>query len=116
RRSRARPGIGRRWRAAWWRDGGSAPRRLDRQIGAVAPLVPRPDVAPHARIAGDAQRHPALRRAVAALAVGDHLALRGDAERLVHRPDLARRTVAAVAGEVRRVLEVHRARDGPAAR
>src|SRR5207245_11618785 len=83
--------------------------RDDRQIEPVPPLVPRADVVPHARVAGEREGDVALRGAIAALAVGDDLALGRDARLRVHRAQLADGTVAAVAGEIARPLDV----DGP---
>src|ERR1700733_9608039 len=54
---------------------------LDWQVVVIAPLSPRAEIVPHVRIAGDLQREVRMRRAVAALAVGDYLGGRIEPER-----------------------------------
>ncbi len=91
-------------------------RMLDGQIDAIAPFLPRSDVVPHAGIAEQPQREIRMRRTIAALAVGDDLAIGRHPGALVHLPQLVRRLEGAVGPEVVRPLEMHRAGHGAAAR
>src|SRR4051794_5664660 len=59
-------------------------RHFDRQVLTVAPFLPRPDVNADARKAEQAERHVRVRRTVATLAVGNHLAVGSDSGIGIH--------------------------------
>src|SRR5262249_1712905 len=88
---------------------------LDGEALAVAPLGPRADVVAYPRVAEHAQHQPGVGRAVAALAVGDHLTVAVQAELRVQRSQVGRRLQAARL-EIVDPFERDRARHPPAAR
>ena len=85
--------------------------QFDRQVLSIAPFLPRADVVAHAGIAEQPERQIRMRGAIAALAIGDHLAVGRDAGIFVHLFQFGGRLVVAIGGEVARPLDVNGARD-----
>src|SRR5262249_52478578 len=101
------------------RDGGV----LDRQVGASAPPTPRTGIVADPRIPEEPERQVGIGRAIAALAVRDHFAVRRDAGVFVHLAQLVGGLERPIARDVARPLDVDgtwdrapagRANSGPA--
>src|SRR5690554_1816657 len=88
---------------------------FNREIDAIAPFLPRPDVVADARIAEKPQGEIGVRGTIAALAVGHDLSIGRDPCGLVHRPELLDWLERAVRTEIPGPFDVNRAGNRAAA-
>src|ERR1700722_13324113 len=72
---------------------------LSRQIVAIAPFRPRPEIIPHPRITRDFQREVRMRGAVSTLAVRDYLIVRIEPDRFELRAQLYGRLHSSICGK-----------------
>src|SRR5215203_4146250 len=87
---------------------------FDRQLFAVTPFLPGPNVGAHARVAEESECDVRVRGAVSALAVSDDLAFRRHARVHVHLAKLRGGLEFAGRGQVSRPLDVDRSGNGAA--